>query len=336
MNVVLICSLAFIHFEALRQGFVPALVHTENAIRLLQSSASFNSSEVDPTIVRALMRVDVQGAMYLGMRVPGLSFYFSSTDNTLPSALSDLTQARDLVNTWSARMYHFMRSGADDWKFREPGAAPLEQLAKSLELADIFVILDSLLLEFMNRPNIRLAAREQHGLNMLRCRAKVDRVLSACCLYTEASIYDRYMDDFEDVLAICKYTLTSDDVDQRLFTVSLDEGLLYPLWFVATHCRDSRLRHSALNMLQKLPTGRNVWHVEAMTRSAELCVQYEEAGCDKECPRCEDIPEWKRIYSAGLDGLEVSSANKRVTAYLRTRPNGMDGEWMDVQHTIEM
>jgi hypothetical protein len=147
-------------------------------------------------------------------------------------------------------------------------------------------------------------------------------------------MFDMFLDQFEEMLAICIYILKSDDPESRLFTVSLDEGLLFPLWFTAAHCRDSHMRRTALRMLKTLPSGRNVWHVEAMTRSAEKCIEFEEAGCGKESPKCEDIPEWRRIHSAGLDGLEVSTAKNKVTVYMRTRPNGIDGEWVEYQDKI--
>ena len=293
-----------------------------------------SSDNIDPTLIRAMMRLDVQGAMYLGMRVPGLPFYTSATDNRLPDHLPSLTTARDLANTWSCRMYHFMRTEADEYKFREVRTPPLELFAKAQELENVFLQLEALLLEFLHRPNVRLTSRESHGLNMLRCRVKIDRMLSACCLYTEASMLDRYLDQFEEILAICVCIASSDDADSRLFTVSLDEGLLFPLWFTAVHCRDSHIRHKALETLKRLPSGRSVWHVEAMTRSAEKCVQFEEASCGKESPKCEDIHEWKRIHSAGLDGLEVSAATREVTVYLRTRPNGIDGEWVEHKDKI--
>lgn len=71
-----------------------------------------------------------------------------------------------------------------------------------------------------------------------------------------------------------------------------------------------------------------------MTRSAEKSMEFEEAACGKDLPTCEDIPEWMRVHSAGLDGLEVSSAKNAVTVYLRTRPNGMDGEWAEHRDVI--
>lgn len=77
-------------------------------------------------------------------------------------------------------------------------------------------------------------------------------------------------------------------------------------------------------------------YLEVMTQIAETCVKYEEALCEKEYPLCEDIPEWRRIHSSGLGGWDVSSDKTTVTAHLRTRPNGMDGEWSDIQEPIDL
>lgn len=335
IDVVLMCALLFTHFEALRESFVSALVHLKNAIQVMLSSSASNAKKVDLRLVRAMMRLDIQGSMYLGMRVPGLPFYTAAIDTKLPASFHDLTQARDVLNTWTLRLFHFMRVEADGYRFREPGNLPLEVIAKSHELAQTFVELDKLLWDYMHKPTAKLTIREQHGLAVLRARVKIDRILSACCIYCEDTMLDAFLDEFEEILTICAYIMSSDDADRRLFSVSLDEGLLQPLFFVVTGCRDSQIRRQALKLLQKLPRKMNIWHVEAMTRTAQLCVEFEEALCDKEYPTCKDIPEWRRVYSAGFDSWDLENLQKKVTSHLRTRPNGMDGEWADVQKVIE-
>lgn len=100
LDMVLVCVLLMTHFEALRENFIPALMHVEHAIRLLYSRGKFDARRVEPGLIRSLMRLDIQGAMYLGLCIPGLPFYIAVTDTSLPSSMHDLTQARDLVNTW--------------------------------------------------------------------------------------------------------------------------------------------------------------------------------------------------------------------------------------------
>lgn len=67
MDLVLMAVLLMVHFESLRESFVPALVHVEHAIRLLHASTTFDARKVDPNLVRSVMRLDVQGSLYLGM-----------------------------------------------------------------------------------------------------------------------------------------------------------------------------------------------------------------------------------------------------------------------------
>lgn len=336
LDVILLCSLLCIHFEALRESFVPALMHVENAIQLLHSNNTY-VRKVNPSLIRAVMRMDLQGTLYLGSRVPGMPFYTAATDSILPSAFHDLTHGRDLVNTWTSRLFHFMRTTSDEYKFREPGYFALEELAKSQELEATFQRLDVLLWEFMHKPTSKLSIREQHGLGMLRSRVKINRILAATALYAEASMLDRYFDEFQNILTICMYIMSSDNADRRLFAVSLDEGLIQPLFFVATGCRDGRLRHQALAQLKKLPVRDGIFHVETTTRAAEMWVQYEEELCDKEFATCEDIPEWRRIHCASLEGWDDQAPKKKTHTgvNLRTRPNGMDGEWHDLEEHID-
>lgn len=218
----------------------------------------------------------------------------------------------------------------------QPGSVPLEIIAKAQALEQTLLDLDRLLYEFMQNMSNRLTKREQHGLDMLRSRTKLDRILSGTCLYAEASAFDAYLHVFEEVLLLCEYTMHNADFGNWLFSVSLDEGLVSPLWFVAHNCRDSKMRHRALGLLKKLPAEEGIWYLGVMTQITQACVRYEEALCEKENPLCEDIPEWRRVHSSGLGGWDVSTPKTAMTAHLRTRPNGMDGEWCDIEEPIEL
>jgi hypothetical protein len=253
------------------------------------------------------------------------------------SRFTDTLHARDYTDAWSCRLYHFLRTTADKYRFRDPGNVPIEAYAHAQKLEERAIEIDRLLFDLMQRPTLKLSPREHYGMGMLRARTKVSRILAGTCLYSEATALDRYLDEFEEIYAICKYIMQSDRADRRLFSVSFDEGLLHPVYFVATNCRDSRLRHAAMAMLRKLPALEGIWHVEAMTRAAESCIAFEEARCELKTPRCTDIPEWRRVHSAGFDGWSFPQADSKtsVTAHFRVRPNGMDGDWMDVETMLE-
>lgn len=119
--------MVFMHFEAINESFLPALLHLENSVRLVQSRAAFSSKPIDSGVVQAILRVDVQASLYLGMRVPGLPYYPDESDSDLPSSIRDLAHARDLVNTWTCRVVHFGRTDADQYKIRDVGVNLLKR-----------------------------------------------------------------------------------------------------------------------------------------------------------------------------------------------------------------
>lgn len=119
IDVILLCAMVFMHFESINESFLPALLHLENSIRLVRSRPTLSSKPIDPGVVQAILRMDVQASIYLGMRIPGLPYYPDESDSNLPSDFRDLTHARDVVNTWTCRIFHYMRTEADDYKFRE-------------------------------------------------------------------------------------------------------------------------------------------------------------------------------------------------------------------------
>lgn len=335
-NVVLLCALLLVHFESLRERFIPALTHAENAMRLLDPAQAPSAEIVDPYLVQSFVRIDLQGSFFIDVRMPSLTFITSAIDNELPSAFADINQARRFSTTWTCRLFNFLRTKADKFKFVSPGFIPLELLAEAQELEQMFISIERLLWSFMQKSSVKLTFREHHGLSMLRVLAIEDRIIAAGCLYSETSFYDQFLPEFEQMLSICRYVLDAEDPADRLLSVALDEGLLRPLWFVVTHCRDSRLRRNALALLKQLPASQGAWHVDAMTKAAEKCIMIEETGCTKKHPQCEDIPEWRRVHGSGFDAWVLAAPSRsKVTARLRTRPNGMDGEWMDLEEPLE-
>jgi hypothetical protein len=68
----------------------------------------------------------------------------------------------------------------------------------------------------------------------------------------------------------------------------------------------------------------------------EKIMLLEEKDCGKEGPRCEDIPEWKRVHDFEFNAWILAKQKRsKVVVTLRLRPNGMDGEWVDVHEDIE-
>lgn len=337
LDLVLLCCIMCVHFESIREAFIPALVHLENAIKLLKDGGPYDERRVESSLVRTLMRMDIQSSTYLGSRIPSLPYYTANVDTELPAELQDLAQARDTVTIYTDRLFHFLRSTSDRYACFEPGDIPIETYAKAQEFSKTFEAIGRLLWDFMRKPSVKLSFKEQHGLSMLRTRIKLNKILAGTCLYVEGTLYDAYLDDFDEILTLCSFITNSDPTERQLYSVSLDEGLLHPLHFTAVHCRDGRTRWKALDLLEKLPKGAGIWHIQSMTRAAQVIVEFEEALVNK--PRgtvlCEDIPEWRRVHVVNFDGYFLATRRRKVTLHYQTRANGPDGEWTDMREMVE-
>ena len=336
INVVLLCALLCVHYEALQERFIPALTHAENAMRLLDPAEAPSNETIEPSLIRAFIRIDLQGTFFIDGRLPSLSFITSATDNELPKSFTDLEQARSFVTTWSSRLFKFLREMAYKHRRDSPGFFALESLAEAQSYEQVFISIDRLLLSFMQKSPAKFTFREHHGLSMLRVLAMENRILAAASLYREASFHDRYLPEMEQMLSICRYVMDAEDPSNRLLSASLDDGMFRPLSFVVMHCRDSRTRHSALALLKRLSEGQMSWHVDAITKVVEKIILLEEKDCEMESPRCEDIAEWKRVHSFEFDAWILAKQKRsKVVVTLELRPNGMDGEWAYVYEDIE-
>lgn len=326
MNVVLVTSLLLVHFEALREAYVDTLIHLDNAVRLLNAPARYTQS-VEPGLVDAFHRIDLQGCMFLGSRVPG--FIDTTCDNPLPEAFTNLTHARKVVGDCVSHFLHFMKTVANPINSDEAYnvGVPLEVLAKSMHFAEVFDELDRLLLKLLREHTFKPNTQAHKGLSMLRTRVKINHIEASTLMYFEQTMLDAYLADFEQILATCNQVIASDSASQEdchLHSVTLDESLLFTLQYLAVNCRDSRLRHSALQALKDLPGKEGLWHVEAMIRQAEEIITYEEAQCGMDWPRCVDVPEWRRVKVAVREG-QTDWGNVSILAHPCVMSNGPDG-----------
>lgn len=336
INTVLLCALLCVHYESLQERFIPALTHAENAMRLLDPSQAPSTETIDPGLIRAFIRIDLQGTFFIDGRLPSLSFITSTTDNELPKFFTDLDQARSFVTTWSSRLFKFLREMAYKYRRESPGFFSIEALAEAQDFEQVFISIDRLLLSFMQKTTAKFTFREHHGLNMLRVLAMENRILAAASVYREASVHDRYVPEMEQMLSICRFVMDAEDPSNRLLSASLDDGMFRPLTFIVMQCRDSRIRHSALSLLKRLSENQHSWHVDAITKVVEKIVILEEKGCEKDNPKCGDIQEWKRVHSFEFDAYILARQKRsKVVVQLKLRPNGMDGEWADVYEDIE-
>ncbi|KAJ2966986.1 hypothetical protein NQ176_g9887 [Zarea fungicola] len=133
INTALLCTLLCICFELRIKEPAIALTHLEHGLQVVNS----NLHTVDEAITTAFARLDLQAAIFLGVRPPALDptrvaariFVFDSVYQEADHALAGLTN----------RVWTFIRTVADDYRYEELGPIPesvttqAQSIKKSLE-----------------------------------------------------------------------------------------------------------------------------------------------------------------------------------------------------------
>ena len=336
-NAILVSAMLCIHFESLRENFVPAMMHGESAVSLLKSKESSAADSVDDDILRAMFQLDLQGSMSIEARAPGLPFYTVMTDAAMPDRFHSIIHAGDVINAWTSRLIYFMRTTANQYRYRAADEIPHVVLTEAQGYEQSFQALVDMLSELNSQPALRLTIREHRALSVLHVRIKLNAIQSATCLSGEETAFDAFVNDFEEIVTACTHALYSEEFRKMLWVASVDDGLIYPLFFTAIHCREGRVRYRALEQLRRLPGAERMWHVKSWIHIAELWMRYEEAvlNTPPEVAAARDVPECRRVHMAHSKGLDALAPQHPVRIYLRVWPEGKEAHWTEVDYPLE-
>lgn len=292
---------------------------------------------VDKDLALAFTRLDLQAAVFLGLRPPllapkGIEPSINTRKQTFEEADSDLTYLMSSV-------FSFLRTKADNYRYRNPGSIPLDLLieAKCLEdqlhqFRDLYLGLGTAASDVTSMTSI--------GEAHLRIKCFTAIILVATSLYAEEAIYDQFTCEFlaivdcaSELLSKSPLTPEAEGSSPHQHTeFTLDMGVIHPLYITASKCRSSLIRRRAIDLLNIAPSLEGAWDAKSYAKVAERLMQLEEGCLEEQQPTDPGaVPEWCRIHSA-----EIYPHNDRRFAdvLFRYRPNGMDGEWSDFSETI--
>lgn len=129
------------------------------------------------------------------------------------------------------------------------------------------------------------AAAQRISLHLLRTYHLCLNIMSRCAPFGEESLYDQYMGQLEHVVIKNGFFLTYNSGE----IPDMEERVLCPLFFVATHYRNVSVRRTAIGHLRRCG-----WSGIRLATVAEEIVKLEERGCEDAIVAA-DIPENRRI-----------------------------------------
>jgi hypothetical protein len=96
-------------------------------------------------------------------------------------------------------------------------------------------------------------------------------------------LYDEYMSQFTHLISLIENLhLMSippkSSYSKNSSTLSFEQGIIIPLFFIILKCRHLPLRQRALELLRRAPEREGMWHRDSLLRGAETKVHVEELG----------------------------------------------------------
>ncbi|KAM3494066.1 hypothetical protein MY3957_002662 [Beauveria namnaoensis] len=338
INTALLCTLLCICFELRIKDPATALTHLEHGLQVVTS----NLHSVDEAITTAFARLDLQAAIFLGVRPPALDpsrlasriFVFDSVYQEADHALAGLI----------SRAWTFIRTVADDYRYQQVDGPVPDAVAAQAQ--SIKVSLEAFRKHYL-APNSKREKMLPEQISLLRIKYLTTVVVMSGCLSHEETIYDAHASDFVQLVNLAadirarqqqlipNYSGSGGGSGSGGF--QLDMAVIHPLYLTATKCRCPVTRRRAIQALYTGPDFEGAWEGVVSARIGERVMQIEEEGIALlDLDRLRDgelvgIPERARIHSVDIC---TEPAQGRATVYFGRRPNGPGTDWDDLQEEM--
>jgi hypothetical protein len=167
----------------------------------------------------------------------------------------------------------------------------------------------------------------------------------ATCISPRQTVFDDFMDQFTQIVEHASvYIRHGAQPRTAELQSSLDPGVIPPLYFCATKCRDSNLRREALHLMCQAPRQERLWGFVVPDRVAAKVISIEEGDCEFSLSRDPQEsqyaclpPEERRIAYVSVVGRQAPGGQQRQALELsrfKFSPDGSrilinDYVWLD-------
>lgn len=316
-QVALLCGIICIWFEILMRDYLAGLSHLEMCLKIVRTAGPLGN--VDSDIQRAYARMDMQASLYVGIRAP---VTVPEEMSPIPYVFDSFSQAETCLMEEYARVVHFYPNEGYVYRTNQPDGVPLELVAYTQTLQARLELWKSAFGYSYSCQKAQGSPQTSARASLLLIQYYIALITASTSVYAEETLYDRFLYAFKRILSLVRSSNACQQsaAATSLVGVPMKMGVIYPLYVVATKCRDSAVRQEAIDLLSSVPYPDVVWEAPILAAVSRRAKEIEELGLDGNEP----IPEFKRLH--GL-GWAIDYESRQVSVEFRRRSNGMDGEW---------
>ncbi|KAF7161721.1 hypothetical protein CNMCM5623_007208 [Aspergillus felis] len=327
-HLTLIACCLFVCLEILSGQGSKALDHIEAGLKILQRwendpNGKLQSEGITRELTYTVIRWNTQLSKH-GRKMIALNLSQLDTAESVGGleTWTDISTARNSLDVLINRAMSFVEAVGIDRKTR---GSPWQVRRQQALLQDFAAWLSAFNC-LMKRCGRRLKKTDPRGPVLLRLHHHTNQILVAVALSRDELIFDELDDDFRAIIAYTEELIelnASLDKDSVLTIFSLETGLISPLCYTASKCRNPLLRRKAISLLYRCPQKEGLWSMQQYAILSRIIVQIEEAVV-AHLPLEQRIPEDRhRVYTAHIENRNCRSCQ----LVLRHMPEAGDGEW---------
>jgi hypothetical protein len=290
----------FVAFEILQSNLDSALAHFRSGLAILQTwkntlEATATQSERNMVNeIATIMKRFGESCDFEPPVVPMVSSPASSMEDgsskshatlMLPDSFSGVEQAAKYLQ----EVLDLLFAGAADKIVESPGSdvPPWDGTPSRLKM---WRTRYRRLCESSQQHKLDFHTRRQ--LRFLNIHYFVGKIMYATKDMASEMDYDPHCRTFEKLVEECRKVVRLEQehiASERKMYVSFDLGIIMPLYFTGTRCRDPQIRRQAQSILQTVPRREGIWLSWITGNVVQAIIEREEAGHVRGVRSCADV-----------------------------------------------
>ena len=318
VRLALIACVLFGCFESFYGNLEIAVQHISSGLGILKDfqnnktrmcrQKGRNLGHVEPELRQALERLKLQTSSIVTMK-PTCYYPFDDQDSrkvidSIPSLFTTVDEAFPFgIDIATRCLLHLRRSAMLQESQAFTNLLASEQADLGTALAQWHVAFRPIFLE----ANQNLTKRSQLGVLQLHTCITAFIVVVSMSTSREEVMFDKFTGRFQEIVSLCGRILEKEQELRVLSGLKMQFGLglIMPLFYTSTRCRDRTVRQNAIALLNKWPCRNGLWDSWQAARVAEWIARLEDEGRDANGLVSE---EWRvRMHSLdiSLQGHEI-------------------------------
>ncbi|EED20865.1 conserved hypothetical protein [Talaromyces stipitatus ATCC 10500] len=314
METGLVTCLLFVVLAFLQGDAHTARRHLQSGhimLREWQNTVSEENSEIKSTLVKAFAHMQLHWSTVAEPETSTGEDDMDTDDGYIPLSNFGLSETIDSLEKagnllvglgWIVLQAHPQLSASTK-------ANNLLKYERSTILTKLQRWMTELTYSLVRRGDV-LMPRDRATLMVLELWSEIIYIKASTWSETNERVFDKFYSNFQRAVQIAKELLTSNSTRSPLPTFSVGTGIIPPLFFCASKCRDWVLRREALLLLRGWQLQEGIWKTSLTAQILEQLIQIESEGFLPE----DVIPESARIASMHV---EILHEDQKVRLWYR-------------------